>query len=89
MCHYEKFVANDEYREAFRRRVNWPTLDGDVGRGLSTWLERPHEANRHNGRISANSIAYRRSSQEPDAEQFADDIVAACSSFNQMFGYEA
>jgi hypothetical protein len=89
VCHYEKFVSDSEYREAFRQRVSWPTLDGDVGRGLSTWLERPHEADRHNGRISANSIAYRRSSQEPDAERFARDIVSACASFNQMFGYES
>jgi hypothetical protein len=88
VCHYEAFVSDPEYREVFRQRVGWPTLEGDVGRGLSTWLERPHEADRHDGLITANSVAYRRSSQEPEAERFARDIVTACAAFNVMFGYE-
>ena len=33
VCHYEEFVSNPEYREAFRQRVDWPTLEGDVARG--------------------------------------------------------
>ena len=88
ICRYEEFVANPEYREVVRQRANWPTLDGDVGRGLSTWLERPHEADRHNGSITANSVAYRRSPQGPEAERFARDVVSSCASFNEMFGYE-
>jgi hypothetical protein len=89
ICRYEEFVSNAEYREAFRQRVNWPTLEGDVARGLSTWLERPHEADRHGGRITANSVDYRRSSQEPEPEQFAREIVSACPLFNEAFGYPA
>jgi hypothetical protein len=87
VCHYEKFVSKLEYREAFRQRVNWPTLEGDVARGLSTWLERPHEAGRHGGRISVNSVEYRRSAQEPEPQQFAREIMSACPSFNELFGY--
>jgi hypothetical protein len=86
VCRYEEFVSDPEYREAFRRRVDWPSLDGDVARGLATWLERPHEAERHDGRITANSLAYRRSPQTPEAEAFACEIVSACASFNEVFG---
>jgi hypothetical protein len=89
VCHYEEFVSSAEYREAFRQRVSWPTLEGDVARGLSTWLERPHEADRHKGRITANSVDYRRSAQEPEPQQFAREIMAACPSFNRVFGYPA
>ena len=88
VCHYESFVSSHEYREAFRLRVNWPTLDGDVARGLATWLERPHEADRHAGRITANSVDYRHSYEEPEAEIFAREILAACPSFNPMFAYQ-
>jgi hypothetical protein len=88
VCRYELFVSDPEYREAFRLRVQWPSLDGDVARGLSTWLERPHEADRHAGRITANSVAYRLSSQQPEPEQFAREVLSVCSSFNAMFGYE-
>jgi hypothetical protein len=87
VCHYEEFVSSPEYREGFRQRVNWPTLEGDVARGLSTWLERPHEAGRHGGRITVNSVEYRRSAQVPEAQQFARDIMSACPLFNEMFGY--
>ena len=89
VCHYEEFVSSAEYRETFRQRVSWPTLEGDVARGLSTWLERPHEADRHGGRITANSVDYRRSAQEPEPQQFAARIMAACPSFNRVFGYPA
>jgi hypothetical protein len=88
ICQYEEFVSDPEYRETFQHRVQWPTLDGDVARGLSTWLERPHEAARHDGRITANSVAYRRLSQDPEAERFARDVASTCTSFNEMFGYE-
>jgi hypothetical protein len=90
VCQYEEFVSKPEYREAFRRRVDWPTLDGDVARGLSTWLERPHEADRHGGCITANSVEYRRGAQAPEAQQFARGVlsVPVCASFNAMFGYD-
>jgi hypothetical protein len=88
VCHYEEFVSKPEYREAFKQRVGWPTLDGDVARGLATWLERPHEADRHGGRITTNSVDYRRSSDEPAAHQFAREVGSACAAFNQLFGYE-
>jgi hypothetical protein len=88
ICRYEAFVASDQYREAFRRSLNWPSIDGDVARGLATWLERPHEADRHGGRITANSVDYRQSSREPEPERFAREILAACPSFNEKFGYE-
>jgi hypothetical protein len=90
VCQYEAFVSEPEYREAFRRRVEWPTLEGDVTRGLSTWLERPHEAGRHGGRITANSVQYRRDEQAEAAQQFARSVlsVPVCASFNGMFGYD-
>ncbi len=88
VCHYESFVSSQEYRESFRVEVNWPSLEGDVARGLSTWLGRPHEAERHGGRITANSVDHRRSAQEPEARRFAREIMSACPSFNSMFGYE-
>jgi hypothetical protein len=88
VCRYEDFVSNPEYRETYRQRVNWPTLDGDVGRGLATWLGRPHEDVRHNGRITTNSVHYRRSSRDPEAGRFARDVLSVCPSFNEMFGYE-
>jgi hypothetical protein len=88
ICNYEEFVSKPEYREAFRLDLNWPTLDGDVARGLSTWLERPHEAARHGGRITPNSVSYRRTCHDPEPERFADEIMLACPSFNAMFGYE-
>jgi hypothetical protein len=88
ICHYESFVSKPEYREAFRSALDWPALDGDVARGLSTWLERPHEAERHGGRITPNSVAYRCAPHEPEPERFADEILAACPLFNASFGYD-
>jgi hypothetical protein len=88
LCRYEAFVASAAEREALRRRVNWPALDGDVGRGLASWLERPHEAERHKGQITANSVQYRCREQCPRALRFAAEVVAAYRPFNRLFGYE-
>jgi hypothetical protein len=87
VCHYEAFVSSPEIREALRERVDWPTMDGEVSRGLSTWLERPHESERHHGRITANSVAYRRSAGDPEILRFARDVVSACAPFNALFDY--
>jgi hypothetical protein len=88
VCHYEAFVSSADVREGLRQRVGWPTMAGDVSRGLSTWLERPHEADRHLGRITANSVAYRASEADPELRRFARDVAAACAPFNETFGYE-
>jgi hypothetical protein len=87
ICRYETFVTDPDQREALRRRIDWPAFDGDVGRGLATWLERPHEADRHHGAITANSVLYRRSDPDPDARRFAAEVMAACPAFNETFGY--
>lgn len=88
LCHYERFVQEPAYREAFRRRIDWPALDGDVDRGLGTWLQRPHEAARHGGAITGRSLARREAESDPQALAFAEQVVQACGPFNQVFGYD-
>lgn len=87
LCRYEDFVASAGYREAVRRQLGWPAFDGDVSRGLATWLERPHEAGRHGGRITANSVAYRRGPLSPAERSFATELAAACAPYQELFGY--
>lgn len=85
---YESFVQNPEYRTAIQEDLGWPQLDGDVGRGLASWLRRPHEANRHNGRISDASLARWSGAVEPERARFARDVLRQCTDYCERFGYE-
>jgi len=88
VCRYEQLVGDPGYREELRRRIGWPSLDGDVGRGLAEWLERPHEAERHGGAITDRSVRSRAAEADPEALAAAAEVARACASFNEEFGYE-
>jgi hypothetical protein len=89
VCRYEELVADPGSREELRRRIGWPSLDGDVGRGFAEWLERPHEAERHGGAITDRSVRSRAAEADPEALAAAAEVARACASFNEVFGYEA
>ena len=89
VCRYERFVTDADYREELRARIGWPSLGGDVARGLAAWLSRPHEAERHGGMISDRSLRLREAERDPAALAFAAEVARSCAPFNELFGYEA
>lgn len=89
VCRYEDLVRDPGYRERFRQSIGWPALDGDVRRGLAEWLNRPHEAERHEGAITDRSVRGREAELDPQALAAADELARACAPFNEAFGYPA
>lgn len=84
---YERFVTDETYRREVEEELSWP-LRGDPTRGLRQ-QGRARELERHEQRVTARSLELRETEDDPEKLAFADELVAQCTAYQELFGYES